>query len=926
MKNNENQKNVCCMLSKWAFLFLLCVMFTLGTFAQDRTVKGTVLDPMGEAIIGANVMVKGTANGTITDIDGNFSLSVSDDAKFLEISFIGNETTSVVIPQSNIIKITLKESSVVLDEVVAIGYGVQKKGSVTGAIAKVNAEKLGDRPISDVSSALQGQMAGVEIRTTSGEPGKDIQIRVRGAASINADSDPLYVVDGIPVDNLNSLNPSDIESIEVLKDASSSAIYGSRGANGVVLVTTKKGKEGKIKVEFSANVGLQQLERKMDLLSAEEWIEAKTYYNNTSYVQKYAAQGATINDDWDTRKAIIGGVNYSYMLDPRWTEANYGGLKLIDWQDEFYRTALMQDYQVSVSGGTQKTNYRFSVGYLDQEGIATGTDYSRLNLRTNIESQVSDRIKIGLNIAPSVSWSNGGRVDGKDSQSHIVLSATPVAEPEAGLYTGAEPYERYMWAGGAVSPIAYMEESTNATDIVRINASAYLQADLGQGFKAEITGAWNYFNKENRSFVPSSVTKTWNQGEGLSTTASRSNDRSNDIMLQALLHYNREFGKHTIGAMLGYSMEESKGSSSSLKAKQFPNNSLEVFDMSFATISGAKADLTTPVRLLSYFGRVQYDYADRYYLSADYYVKRTKDLLYKVAVPSLLGYSTAWGNIGSLENKGFEVELSTQNIVGRFNWSTSLNFGLNKNEIISLGADNATVYTGYSNTQVLQVGKSLKEFYMYKAIGVYQKQSEIDDPDIAKMKGQKVGDVRYEDVDKNGIIDERDRTYVGHPSPDFTFGMTNTFRYKNFDLSVLVTGQMGGKVYGLIGRAIDRPGMGVGSNALGHWRNMWRSEEEPGDGSTPSIFSSTTSSLYDTRWLYDSDFIKIKNITIGYQIPVRKYISYARVYASIENVYMWDKYDGGYSPESNNGGSGGDYDYGAYPQARTFSLGVNLTF
>lgn len=1042
MKNNENQKNVCCMLSKWAFLFLLCVMSTLGAFAQDRTVKGTVLDSMGETIIGANVMVKGTTNGTITDMDGNFSLSVPDNAKFLEVSFIGYETASVSIPQSNIIKITLKESSVVLDEVVAIGYGVQKKGSVTGAIAKVDAEKLGDRPISDVSSALQGQMAGVEIRTTSGEPGKDIQIRVRGAASINADSDPLYVVDGIPVDNLNSLNPSDIESIEVLKDASSSAIYGSRGANGVVLVTTKKGKEGKIKVEFSANVGFQQLERKMDLLSAEEWIEAKTYYNNTSYVQKYAAQGATINDDWDTRKAIIGGVNYSYMLDPRWTEANYGGLKLIDWQDEFYRTALMQDYQVSVSGGTQKTNYRFSVGYLDQEGIATGTDYSRLNLRTNIESQVSDRIKIGLNIAPSVSWSNGGRVDGKDSQSHIVLSATPVAEPEAGLYTGAEPYERYMWAGGAVSPIAYMEESTNATDVVRINASAYLQADLGQGFKAEITGAWNYLNKENRSFVPSSVTKTWNQGEGLSTTASRSNDRSNDIMLQALLHYNREFGKHTIGAMLGYSMEESKGSSSSLKAKQFPNNSLEVFDMSFATISGAKADLTTPVRLLSYFGRVQYDYADRYlltaslrrdgsskfgknsrwgwfpaisaawrisneafwsdnfivnslklrgswgmngnnsipsnaalsalsnanyafngslhsgfspssvsnpdlgwekthswnvafdmgmfdnriYLSADYYVKRTKDLLYKVAVPSLLGYSTAWGNIGSLENKGFEVELSTQNIVGRFNWSTSLNFGLNKNEIISLGADNATVYTGYSNTQVLQVGKSLKEFYMYKAIGVYQKQSEIDDPDIAKMKGQKVGDVRYEDVDKNGIIDERDRTYVGHPSPDFTFGMTNTFRYKNFDLSVLVTGQMGGKVYGLIGRAIDRPGMGVGSNALGHWRNMWRSEEEPGDGSTPSIFSSTTSSLYDTRWLYDSDFIKIKNITIGYQIPVRKYISYARVYASIENVYMWDKYDGGYSPESNNGGSGGDYDYGAYPQARTFSLGVNLTF
>ena len=1043
MRNKrEKERNACQMPLRLALLLIGCLMTTLGAFAQNKTVTGTVLDSTGESIIGANVMVKGTTSGTITDVDGNFSLSVPAATKTLEISFIGYETATVTIPQNNQIKVILKESSIVLNEVVAIGYGVQKKGSVTGSIAKVNSEKLGDRPISDVSSALQGQMAGVEIRATSGEPGKDIQIRVRGAASINADSDPLYVVDGIPVDNLNSLNPSDIESIEVLKDASSSAIYGSRGANGVVLVTTKRGKEGKINVEFSANVGLQQLERKMDILSPEEWIDFKSYYTNTSYLQKYASQGATIDDDWDTRKALIGGVNYSYMLDPRWSEPNYGGLRLIDWQDEFYRTALMQDYQVSVSGGTPKTNYRFSVGYLDQEGIATGTDYSRLNIRANIESRLSDRIKVGLIIAPTVSWANGGRVDGKDSQSHLLLSISPVAEPEAGLYTGAEPYERYMWAGGAVSPIAYMEKSTNATDIVRINSSAYLQADLGKGFKAEVTGAWNFYTKENHSFTPSSVTKNWNQGEGVQTTASRSNERSNNIMFQALLHYNQVFGKHTVGAMLGYSMEESKGSSSSLKAKQFPNNSLEVFDMSYTTITGAKADLSTPVRLLSYFGRIQYDYADRYlltasmrrdgsskfgvnsrwgwfpavsaawrisneafwpedfvinslklrgswgmngnnsipsnaalsslananyafngalssgfspasvanpdlgwekthswnvafdlglfnnriYLSADYYVKRTKDLLYKVAVPSILGYSTAWGNIGGLENKGFEAELATQNIVGRFNWSTSFNLGFNKNEIISLGADNATVYTGSANTQVLQVGKPLMEFYMYKAIGVYQKQSEIDDPKIAKMKGQKVGDVRYEDVDKNGVIDEHDRTYVGNPSPDFTFGMTNTFKYKNFDLSVLVTGQTGGKVYGLIGRAIDRPGMGSNANALGCWRNMWRSEEEPGDGKTPSIFSSTTSTLYDTRWLYDSDFIKIKNITLGYQIPVHRYISYARVYVSVENAYMWDKYSGGYSPESNNGGSTGDYDYGAYPQARTFSLGVNLTF
>lgn len=1029
-------------LRRMFFSALLAVLSISIAHAQGKSVSGTVLDNTGMSVIGASVIVKGTGNGTITDMDGKFVLANVPEDATLEISFVGYKTVNMSVKGKTDLHIILEESAEMLEEVVAIGYGVQKKGSITGAVAKVDAQKLGDRPTSTVASALQGQMAGVEIRSTSGEPGKDIQIRVRGAASINADSDPLYVVDGIPIDNLNSLNPSDIESIEVLKDASSSAIYGSRGANGVVLVTTKKGKEGKIKVDFSASVGLQQLERKMDLLSGEEWIDLKTYYNNNNYVQKYGAQGATINDDWATREAIIGGVDYNCMLDPRWSQPNYGGLQFIDWQDEFYRTALMQDYQVSVSGGTEKTNYRFSLGYWDQEGIATGTDYSRLNVRTNIESKLTDRVKVGLSVAPSVSWANGGRVDGKDAESHIVLSITPVVEPDAGLLTGTEPHDRYLWAGGAVSPVEYMKQSTNATDVYRINTSAYLQADFGKGFKAEVTGSWNYHAEENRTFVPSSVTKNWSQGEGVKTTASRSNSTVNDMMFQALLYYNKEIREHTINAMLGYSVESTKGSSSALSASKFPNNSIEVFDMSYATLTKGEADIDNPIRLLSYFGRVQYDYNDRYlltaslrrdgsskfgrnarwgwfpavsaawrisneafwpedmfvnslklrgswgmngnnsipsdaalsilaganysfngslssgfipasganpdlgwekthswnvafdlgmfnnriYLSADYYVKTTKDLLYKVSVPSLLGYTTSWDNIGSIENKGLEVELSTQNIVGKFSWSTSLNFGYNKNKVVSLGNNNTTVYTGYSNTQVLQVGKPLKEYYMYNAIGVYQTQAEIDNPNIPKMEGQKVGDVRYEDVNKDGIIDEKDRTYVGHPTPDFTFGMTNTFKYKNFDLSVLVTGQAGGKIYGLIGRAIDRPGMGIGSNTLGRWRNMWRSEEEPGDGKTPSIFSTTTSSLYDTRWLYDSDFIKIKNITLGYQIPIRRFISYARVYLSLENVFMWDSYEGGYSPESNNGGSGGDYDYGAYPQARTYSLGVNLTF
>lgn len=1025
---------------KIVFLFILCLMATFDVFAQSRLVKGVVLDSTGETIIGANVMVRGTTNGTITDMDGNFSLSVPGNAKVLEVSFIGYETAMVAIPQSNVMKITLKESSVVLDEVVAVGYGVQKKGSVTGSIAKMDADKLEDRPVTNVVQALQGQLAGVEIRSTTGEPGQDIQIRVRGAASINAASDPLYVIDGVPVDNLSGINPNDIQSIEVLKDASSSAIYGSRGANGVVLVTTKQGsKDDKVKVQFSASYGIQSLERKIDVLSPEEWIDFRTSVNNQAYVTRFGNKGATVNDDWEARKAIIGGVNYSYMNDPRWSQPGYGGLKLIDWQDEFFRLAPIQNYQLSVSGGRNNSLYRVSLGYLDQEGIATGTDYNRLNLRANIESKIFDRITVGINVSPSVAWGNGGRVDGKDSQAHSTITAVPVAEPEAGLYTGSEPYDRYMWAGGTVSPIAYMKASTNYNENIRLNTSAYVKADIWKGLRAEIMGAWNFVNIQQRQFVPSSVTNKWTNGEGYETTARRNDSRSHNLLFQALLNYNKQFGKHSVSAMLGYSMEQSSGSSSDMRAKGFPNNSLEVFDMNNVTMTRALADLVTPSRLLSYFGRMQYDYDDRYlltfsirrdgssrfgsnnrwgtfpavsgawrisnekfwnrelfisslklrgswgtngnnsipvnaalgvlssanysfastasgfapvssenkelgwekteswnvavdmgmfgnrvYISADYYVKKTKDMLYQIAVPALVGYSKAWGNVGGIENKGWELELTTQNLTGKLKWTTSFNLAFNKNKVFSLGSDNSTVYTGFNNTtQLLKVGEPLKAYYLYDAVGVYQTSEDLKKYPV--MSSSKVGDVRYRDVDGNGVIDSKDQTIVGKPTPDYTYGITNSFKYKNFDFSILITGQAGGKIYGLLGRAMDRPGMGATTNVLAHWKNMWRSEEDPGDGKTPGL-NSSTGNLYDTRWLYSSDFVKIKNITLGYKIPFKKYIDNARVYVSAENLYMWDKYDGGFSPESNNGGSTGDYDYGAYPQARVISAGVNIIF
>ena len=450
----------------WVLLFLL---HSVALSAQNnRKINGTVIDESGEAIIGATVIASDSKHSTITNINGLFELTVPSTTKFLEISFLGYNKVKLQLKEQATYKVQLTESLVQLDEVVAIGYGTAKKGDVTGAIARIDADDLADRPAANVASSLYGMLAGVEVRSNSGALGEEIELLVRGAASINADATPLYVVDGIPVDELGSLNPSDIQSVEVLKDASSAAIYGSRGANGVILITTKTAPEtGKINVEFSASFSVQQLERKVDILSPEEWIEFRTAYNNNEYMKKYGSRGGTVNDDWNTRLKMIGRVSYSHMNDPRWTQPNYGGLALIDWQDEYFRLAPMQNYQISLSNGGKNNKYRISLGYVDQEGVAVETNYKRLSLRINAESKLfSNRVTIGTNLSQSMTWNDGGNMDGKGNGAQKVLTSCPIAEPEAGILTGAEPYEEYAWASEGASAIAYMREITNHKELL----------------------------------------------------------------------------------------------------------------------------------------------------------------------------------------------------------------------------------------------------------------------------------------------------------------------------------------------------------------------------------------------------------------------------------------------------------------------------
>ena len=1005
----------------------------LGLSAQERVLSGVVLDDQDEPAIGASITVPGEKIGIMTGLDGDFTLSLPSKIKEIQVSYIGYVTQ--VVPVSKFVPgspltIRLQPANIGLDEVVVVGYGTAKKGDLTGAVASVKSESFEDRDNENVLGSLQGALAGVEITNSSGAPGGELEVHIRGAASINASDAPLYVVDGIPVDDISDLNPSDIASIDVLKDASSAAIYGSRGANGVLLIKTKSAKkDDKLSISFQASFGLQQMEKKLGVMSPEEWIAWRTDYNNRNYVNEYGYLGAKASDDYNIRLAYTGGsIKKNMVNDPRWSMPGYGGLMLIDWQDEVFRIAPKQIYNLSVSGASSSTDYRASISYTNQEGIARHTSYDRLTARANINTHFFDIFTFGINIAPSTAKTNGSSANALD-----VISMVPVAEPDAGLYTGAEPNSAYAWAGSRVSPLAVLEQTSIVSEDFRLNSSAYLRAEILNGLKIELTGSYNFRSTQYRSFVPSSISNRWNTGEGYYATANRTDGRSHKYLLQAVANYDKSWGAHRLSAMAGASIESANSYASRLQATHFPDNLVGDFNMSDVDLTTAYASTGYPVRMASFFGRVNYDFDGKYLVTAslrtdgsskfgkdnrwavfpafslawrisqekfwpqntvvnnlklraswgvtgnnsikdgaalglmssanysfgntlnngyaptsldipdltwekvhswnwgvdvslwnsrlmvaaDYYRKDTKDLLYQITVPGVMGFSKIWDNIGNVFNEGVELEITSVNFVKPFRWTTSFNLSYNRNKITDLGNNEMVFLT--DNTQVLMVGQPLRSFYLYDAVGVYQYTEDLYRYPV--RKGTQLGDVRYRDVNDDGVIDDNDRTLVGKPDPDFVFGMTNKFQWKNWDLSFVLTAQTGGWLYSVSpGRYIDNPGMGYSQNLFSWWQNCWWSEDEPGDGKTPAI-DSTTGELRDTRWLYKSDYLRIKNITLGYKLPIKKsskYVRSCRFYLSVENVYRWDCYPGGYSPE-NRGNN-------AYPQARTYSIGANVNF
>lgn len=1064
---------------------LVMSLFCLVGFAQ-KTITGTVVDTSGEPVIGASVLT-GKGTGTVTDFNGVFTLKVDENAT-IKISFVGYETQTVSVAGKTELSITLKEDATTLDDVVVIGYGSVKKRNLTAAVAKMDDKGIKDRPLARAEQALQGQLAGVTVRTVSGEPGADQQIRVRGAASVNASSDPLYVVDGVPMTTISSINPSDIQSIEVLKDAASAAIYGSRGSNGVVIVTTKRGKSGKPTVSFNGSVGFSQPEKKLDIMTAEEWMEFKMRWTDQNYLNQMTTKGVTgasIKDDSETRMKNMGGSmskpNYQVINDDRWFQylspeiqaahtynANAGTLDLLDWQDHTFQNGLIQNYDVSVAGGTDNLSYMISGGFMKQDGLVVGTDYQRVNLRANVESKINKYITVGLNMAPTYIVTNGaGTANGKDSYLHHILSSVPVSDAGVGYMTNVQPNQRYNWAGSAASPSYRSETNINKSNRVRFVGNAFLRITPIEDLKVEFSGATNYYDVDGRTYNFTSATANWAQGEGTQSSGGHSTERVWSTLLQALVNYDKEFGKHGVSLMAGTSREETSvgfKTSQTYKAP-FANDAITgSFNGSQVTPNANTVTEQTPNKLVSVFGRAQYNYDERYMLSAslrwdggsvfggdnkwgvfpavsagwlvssepfwkklninwlntlkvrasygvtgnnnisntaayatlaaityagaagynanslgnpdlgwektrstdvaldfaflsnriqlslDWYTKTTKDLLYQVPVAAASGFSQIWGNLGEISNKGLDIEITTHNLTGKFKWDTSFNVSYNTNEVVSLGTDDTPIHSGFNGvgdganaSNILEVGHPVNAFYMYEAIGVWESQAQLDayakECGVEKVtfqgKVNKPGDIRYRDVNGDGNITlADDRVYLGQPTPKWIFGMTNSFEWKGFDASILLTAQTGGEILGTIGRAIDRPSMGASSNVMDVWTNAWWSEDEPGDGKTPYIFSNTTGGQVDSRWLWSSNYLSIKNLTLGYTIPVKSNIlQRARVFVSCENLLRFDSYYSGYSPEISNGSSsvpGGavatGLDYGGYPTSRIFTFGANITF
>lgn len=1062
------------------FSCLVLMFLSISMVAQKVPVSGTVSDQTGP-VIGASVIEKGTTDGTMTDNDGHFTLTVSKGA-VIEISSIGYKTQEITVGAQTNFTVTLSEDNEFLDEVVVVGYGSMKKSDLAGASVSMKESDLKGSIISSLDQSLQGRAAGVTAVTTSGAPGSSSSIRVRGQATINANAEPLYVIDGVIVQGggntgadfglgdalgngkvstispLSTINPADIVSMEILKDASATAIYGAQGANGVVLITTKHGKSGEAKFSYDGMVAMSRQAVRLNMMNLREYAQ---YYNE-------------MIEEGDI-----------YETNPYYATPSLLG-KGTNWQDEIFRTAWQHQHQLSAQGGSDKVQYYVSGSYMDQQGTIIGSNFNRFSVRTNLDAQLKKWLKLGVNATYAITNDNLKLAD--SNQGLIYYSLTTI--PDIPVYDVNGNYSSTI-REGYTSPnpvaLAMMDEILLKRKKLSGNIYAELTPIKHITWRTEL--GFDMGESDANRYKPMIDLGGWVRSQNSISYQKNSNYF---WQLKNYLTYANQWGKHSVTAMVGQECWESKwnylsGSNTDLPSDEVHNVALATGTPSISSGFGSSA-------MASFFTRETYNYGDRYLgtytyrydgssnfgpknrwagfhsvalawrfsnekffepvkkvidngklrlgwgqtgnssigsyawgaaitrmpsalgmgfrpsnipntsirwesqeqynvgldlgffngrlnLTVDAYYKRSDDMLMSMQLPSYMGtqgngsskLQAPKGNYGSIENKGLEITLDAHPVqLKNFSWDSNFQISFNKNKLLSLSdTENATL-VGYGQwgdvVCVSEIGKPLYNFYGYKVEGVYKDLDDIQNSakpakypsDGVFSRGNTVwvGDIKYKDVDENGIIDERDRTDLGSPLPKFTFGWTNTFRYKNLDLSIFLNGSYGNKV------------MNYNSLTLTHMNSTWtnqlqsvvskRARLEPID---PTIVYADGSKWFDhidnvrvknpgtkiphtsindpndndrisDRYVEDGSFLRIKNITLGYTFPKtllnKAKIENLRVYVNIQNLYTFTKYTG-YDPEvgaSTQDSTGLTYglDNGRYPSPAMYSFGLNITF
>ncbi len=992
----------------------------------EVTVQGVVVDPGGEPIPGVSVtLATNSSVGTRTNDQGRFSLKTPENAT-LVFSYLGYRKHEVPIGDQRELKIMLTEDAAALDEVVVVGYGSQSRRDVTGAVSTVNQAAIKDLPVTSVDQKLSGQMAGVQVNQASGTPGGGMVIRVRGAGSIGAGDDPLYVVDGFPINNsydktqnpLSTLNPDDIESISVLKDAASSAIYGSRGANGVILITTKKGKSGQSTVDFNIYGGIQQIpeSRKLDMMTAEEYGTWRLEHRqDLAAFNGVPFDEASVPELYRNPSALGAGVN---------------------WMNELSRSAPMQNYNVTVTNGTDKTRIMASAGYFNQQGVVRNTGFERYSVRMNLETNLSEKLTLGFNLAPSYTTRKLADSEGHFSSAILTqaLLTTPVAQVRLAdgslnpMITSPDAFENS-------NPLNVLENTKRRSTNVRALFNSYLNWQILEGLTAKTSFNVDWQDTKFDFFQPSYV------GAFRNPPPQPANGRfDSNVVLNWLnentLNYNKSWGEHRLDALAGFTVQRERGVLNSIIGSEYPNDVVQTINA--ATVVTSDGDVQE-WQLLSYLARVNYAFKDKYLLSAtvrrdgssrfgqqnrwgtfpsgsigwrlsdegffpkpalldelklrasygiagnnaignytaipliaqsnyafgnnlangvnlnslanqqlgwessrqmdigvdaslfkgrltvaaEYYTRNTQQMLQTIDIPISSGFSQAITNLGNVRNRGFEFSVNSVNTTGSLKWETDFNISFNRNKVLDIGSM-ARIITGVANgTNVTMVGQPMGMFYGYLFDGLFMSEAELEQ--YPHVSGQVVGTVRYRDIDGNGVINANDQTIIGNPHPDFIFGMTNRFRYKEFDLSVLVNGSYGAQIldqYKQFTTNLD----GV-FNVEREVMDRYRSPENPGAGILPTTVSNTNLArdFRPSHWVKDASYLSLRNVTLGYNFKPA-FSRSVRLYFSAQNVLFITPYKGG-NPEVSFSGSNSlapGVNFTAYPVPATYTLGLNF--